>query len=325
MAPTELASPAVLAFLPSPTHNVWYLGPFPLRAYAICIIAGIIAAVVITDRRLQARGGPAKAVTDIAVWAVPSGILGARIYHVVTSPEDYFGASGHLVNVLKVWNGGLGIWGAIAGGAVGAWFACRRRGIPLELFADSLAPGLAVAQAIGRFGNWFNNELYGRATDLPWGLVVNEMDPSTGRAVKQLEGAYHPTFLYETLWCLGVAALVWWAGKRFQLDRGRAFALYVMAYVAGRFWIEALRKDEATYFFKGQLNFLGPLFPDGVRLNDFTCVIVFLGALIYFLRRKGPRKPLEAPTVPDTSGEESETGSSETGTSETGTSETGAG
>jgi prolipoprotein diacylglyceryl transferase len=280
----------VLALIPSPTRNVWYLGPVPIRAYALCIIAGIIAAVYITERRLRARGGPPGIVTDIAVWAVPFGIVGARVYHVLTSPDDYFGPTGSLLKAFEIWNGGLGIWGAVAGGALGAWLACKQRGLPLTVFADALAPGLAVAQAIGRLGNWFNNELYGRATDAAWGLQVHRMDPAVGRAVEQLPGAYHPTFLYEALWCLGVAALVWWADRRFRLGRGRAFALYAMAYVVGRFWIEALRIDEAKRFFAGDVDFLGPWFHDGIRLNDITSVVVFVGALIYFVARRGPRE-----------------------------------
>jgi prolipoprotein diacylglyceryl transferase len=281
---------AVLALLPSPTRNVWFLGPVPVRAYALCIILGIVAAVVITERRLRARGGPAGMVTDIAVWAVPFGIVGARIYHVLTSPDAYFGPGGSLLAALQIWNGGLGIWGAIAGGALGAWIACRQRGLPLTVFADALAPGLAVAQAIGRLGNWFNNELYGRPTDVPWALEIHRMDTVHGRAVELLPGGYHPTFLYEALWCLGVAALVWWADRRFQLGRGRAFALYVMAYTAGRLWIEALRIDEAQRFFAGHVDFLGPWFAGGVRLNVLTSIVVFLGALAYFLLRRGPRE-----------------------------------
>jgi len=274
-----------LASIPSPTTSVWHLGPLPLRAYALCIIAGVIAAIVISDRRLQARGGPKGAIMDVAVYAVPFGIIGARIYHVITSPQPYFGEGGHVLDALKIWEGGLGIWGAISGGALGAWIACRRLGLPLRVVADASAPGLAVAQAIGRFGNWFNNELYGRPTTLPWGLEIHVMDPKTGRAVVEngepvlRDGLYQPTFLYESLWCLGVAALVIWADKRFQLGRGRAFALYVMAYTAGRVWIEALRIDEANHIL-------------GLRLNVWTSILVFAGALLYFLTHRGPREQL---------------------------------
>ena len=223
----------VLAAIPSPTQGVWELGPLPLRAYALCIVAGIVAAVLITEKRWVARGGAPGDVLDIAVWAVPFGIIGGRIYHVISSPRAYFGEGGDPLRAFAIWEGGLGIWGAIAFGGVGAWIACRRRGIPLPAFADALAPGLLVAQAIGRLGNWFNNELYGGPTDLPWALTIYEWDG--GRAVARRRrragrrsGTFHPTFLYELLWNLAAAALVVWADRRFQLSHGRAFALYVV-------------------------------------------------------------------------------------------------
>jgi prolipoprotein diacylglyceryl transferase len=271
-----------LAALPSPTQGVWELGPLPIRAYALCIVAGIIAAVVLTEKRWIARGGAPGDVLDIAVWAVPFGIVGGRIYHVISSPRPYFGEGGDPLKALAIWEGGLGIWGAIAFGGVGAWIACRRRGIPLPAFADALAPGLLVAQAIGRLGNWFNNELYGGATDLPWALTIYEW--SNGRAGLDAAGepvvlgTFHPTFLYELLWNLAAAALVVWADRRFRLGHGRAFALYVVSYCAGRLWIELLRTDPAETFF-------------GVRLNVFTSIIVGLGALAYFWWMRGrPRE-----------------------------------
>ncbi|NJP32355.1 prolipoprotein diacylglyceryl transferase [Micromonospora thermarum] len=282
-----LASQTPLAALPSPTTAVWQVGPAPIRAYALCIIVGIVVACWVTERRLRQRGVAPGAVLDIAVWAVPAGIIGARIYHVITSPEKYFGTGGDWLKVFFVWEGGLGIWGAIAGGAVGAWFAARQLGIPFAVVADAAAPGLALAQAIGRLGNWFNNELYGGRTTLPWGLEIHRMDPDNpGRALRDdagrpilEEGLYHPTFAYELLWNLGVAALVLVLDRRFKLGRGRAFALYVMGYTAGRFWIELMRTDEANTIL-------------GVRLNVWTAAVVFLGALVYFLRVRGPREYL---------------------------------
>jgi len=275
---------SVLAAIPSPTQGVWELGPLPLRAYALCIVAGIVAAALITEKRWVARGGAPGEVLDIAVWAVPFGIIGGRIYHVISSPRPYFGEGGDPMRAFAIWEGGLGIWGAIAFGGVGAWIACRRKGIPLPAFADALAPGLLVAQAIGRLGNWFNNELYGGPTDLPWALTI--YDWQNGRAVigadgePVVAGLFHPTFLYEMLWNLAAAALVIWADRRFRLGHGRAFALYVLSYCVGRLWIELLRTDPAETLF-------------GVRINVFTSIVVGLLALAYLVWQRGrPREVL---------------------------------
>jgi prolipoprotein diacylglyceryl transferase len=252
---------------PSPAEGVWHLGPLPLRAYALCIIAGIVLAVWLGERRWVARGGHAGDVTEIATWMVPFGIVGGRLYHVITTPDPYFGDGGHPVHAFYVWEGGLGIWGAISLGGVGAWIGCRRRGIPLPAFADALAPGIVLAQAVGRLGNYFNQELYGRATDLPWAV---EIDPQHRPEDSLGQATYHPTFLYELLWNVGVAALVVWADRRFRLGHGRAFALYVAAYTVGRGWIEALRIDDAHHVL-------------GLRLNDWTSLLVFAGAVTYIV------------------------------------------
>jgi prolipoprotein diacylglyceryl transferase len=274
----------VLASIPSPTQGVWEIGPFPLRGYALCIIAGIVVACWLGERRWVARGGAPGDVLDISVWAVPFGIIGGRLYHVITTPEPYFGKGGDPLRAFAIWEGGLGIWGAIALGGVGAWIGCRRRGIPLPAWADALAPGIVLAQAIGRLGNWFNNELYGKATDLPWGLTIYRWDSSAGHAIAgangqpEVLGTFHPTFLYELLWNVGVALLVIWADRRFRLSHGRAFALYVAAYCAGRLWIETLRIDTAEHFF-------------GVRLNVFTSIVVGLLAIAYLVLQRGrPRE-----------------------------------
>ena len=296
-----------LAAIPSPTQGIWQLGPFPIRAYALAIIAGIALAVWITDRRWQARGGAPGDVLDIAVWAVPFGILGGRLYHVISSPGAYFGEGGQPLRALAIWEGGLGIWGAIALGGVGAWIACRRRGIPLPAFADAAAPGILVAQAVGRLGNWFNNELYGAATDLPWALTIYEW--SGGRAVvtsngqPEVLGTFHPTFLYELLWNLAAAGLVVWADRRFQLSHGRAFALYVASYSAGRLWIEMLRIDPANTFF-------------GIRLNVFTSIIVGLLAVAYLVWQRGrPREVIDRGSAARVMTAAPEEGSGETSTS----------
>ncbi|RXS65219.1 prolipoprotein diacylglyceryl transferase [Streptomyces sp. TM32] len=282
-----------LAFIPSPSTGVVYLGPVPLRGYAFCIIIGVFVGVWLGNRRWVQRGGRSGTVADIAVWAVPFGLVGGRLYHVITTYEPYFGPNGHPLDAFKVWQGGLGIWGAVALGAVGAWIGCRRRGIPLPAYADALAPGLALGQAIGRWGNWFNQELYGKPTDVPWALKISS-DPAIGR----IGGTYHPTFLYECLWCIGVAALVIWADKRFRLGHGRAFALYVAAYCAGRAWIEYMRVDEAHHIL-------------GVRLNVWTALIVFVLAVAYFVisAKKVPgREAVVEPGAQLAEGEEGDEG-----------------
>jgi prolipoprotein diacylglyceryl transferase len=265
-----------LADLPSPTKAQYHLGPIPVRMYAMCILAGILVAVWLGGKRWRARGGRPREVADIAIWAVPFGLAGGRLYHVLTSSGLYFGKDRDWVKAFYVWQGGLGIWGAIALGALGAYIGCRRRGASLRTFADAAAPGIVLAQAIGRWGNWFNNELYGSHTSLPWGLQVHVMGSLTQTAVLGADGQpelvpggpFHPAFLYESLWCAGVAALVIWADRKFTLGHGRAFALYVAAYTAGRFWIEALRTDPAHHVL-------------GMRLNDWTAILVFLGAVAY--------------------------------------------
>ena len=182
-APSGSLASIPLAEIPSPTQGVWHLGFIPIRAYALCIVLGIVAATVVSEIRMRRRGVPPYLVLDIVVWVVPFGIVGARIYHVLTSSADYFGSHGHPLNAFKIWEGGIGIWGGVAGGALGAFFACRRLGIPLWFFADALAPGLPLAQGIGRWGNYFNNELFGGPTKLPWGLKIYEWDTIAGRAV----------------------------------------------------------------------------------------------------------------------------------------------
>ena len=228
----------LLASIPSPSQGVWHLGPIPLRAYAFCIMLGVVVAVWVTTRRWVARGGASTEVFDLAMWAVPFGIVGARLYHVITDYQLFFGAGRDWTDMFRIWQGGLGIWGAVALGALGAWIGARRMGIRLTAFADAAAPGILLAQAIGRWGNYFNQELFGRPTTLPWGL---EIDVVHRPAAYLATPTFHPTFLYECLWCIGVAVLVVWADRRFTLGHGRAFFLYVIGYTIGRAWIEHLR------------------------------------------------------------------------------------
>lgn len=262
----------VLAAIPSPSRGVLHLGPLPLRAYAFMIIIGVIVAVWLTGRRLRARGVDPNFASDAGVGAVLLGIIGARIYHVITSPQAYFGKNGDVVHVLYVWNGGLGIWGAVAGGALGVWLACRRVGVSFLLFADAAAPGLIIAQAIGRWGNYFNQELFGRPTTLPWGLKIDFAHRPVGY---EQYATFHPTFLYESVWDLLVGATLLVIDRRARLGRGRLLALYIMLYTFGRGLIEALRIDDAEHFL-------------GLRLNDWTSLVVFLGALAMYVLIRNP-------------------------------------
>jgi prolipoprotein diacylglyceryl transferase len=281
----------ILASIPSPSQGVWHIGPLPIRAYALCIVTGIIAALVIGDRRWVARGGEKGVIYDIALWAVPFGLVGGRLYHVMTDWSTYFTEGGAgFAGALRIWDGGLGIWGAVALGGVGAWIGCRVRGIPLPAFGDAIAPGIILAQAIGRLGNYFNQELYGRETDMPWGLIIYDRENAAGQrdmlngvstGVPLFEHPVHPTFLYELLWNLLVFALLLWADRRFRLGHGRLFALYVAAYCVGRFCVELMRSDYATLI-------------AGIRVNTFTSTFVFIGAVIYIMAAKKGREDPES-------------------------------
>ncbi|MDP4676386.1 MAG: prolipoprotein diacylglyceryl transferase [Candidatus Nanopelagicales bacterium] len=258
----------LLASIPSPAQGSWSLGPIPIRAYALFIVAGIVVAVWWGGRRYVARGGRPGTIADIALWAVPFGIVGGRLYHVLSDWQLYFGPDGRgFVAALRVWDGGLGIWGAVAVGALGAWIGARRAGVALPPVADAIAPAIALAQAIGRWGNYFNQELFGSPTTLPWGLEIDVANRPTGYAEFD---TFQPTFLYESLWLIGVVVVLVWADRRYQMGHGRVFALYVALYCLGRLWIEALRIDAANTIL-------------GLRLNIWTAGIVGLGALAYFL------------------------------------------
>ncbi len=280
----------IQASIPSPTVSVIRLGPLPIHLYALCIVAGIVFALWLTDRRWRARGGVEHQVGDVAGWAVLFGIVGGRLYHVITDPELYFAHGKHPLDAIKIWDGGLGIWGAVALGALGAYIGCRRHHVNYVTFADACAPGILIAQALGRWGNWFNNELYGRATTLPWKLQIHELDVVNGKASRDAAGHaivlgyYHPTFLYELLWNLLIAGLLLEADRRRLLGRGQVFAGYVMGYTLGRFWVEALREDHANHVL-------------GMRVNSWVAILVFLGALAWFLRHRGSPRSV-ADSVP---------------------------
>jgi len=258
--------------IPTPSISVVEIGPFTIHFYALCIISGVALAIWLSNKRFVEAFPDARGVVgDVAIAAVPFGVLGGRLYHVATTPEKFFGSHGHPADILKIWQGGLGIWGAITLGGVGAFATylrlARTRNLPqFRYFADAVAPGIIFAQAIGRWGNWFNAELFGRPTTLPWGLEI----PRWAKPIGYEEFAtFHPTFLYESLWCLFIGFLLLRIGKR--LDPGQTFTLYIFGYCVGRLGFEMLRIDEAHHI-------------AGVRLNVFVALAVGLVSAALFRR-----------------------------------------
>ncbi|MHA7238851.1 prolipoprotein diacylglyceryl transferase [Arthrobacter sp. TMS1-12-1] len=277
------------ASIPSPPAE-WAsfgLGPVTIHAYALCILAGIILALLLTQKRFVSFGGHADAVWDIAIWAIPFGIVGGRLYHVFSSPDAYFGPDGDLARIPQIWQGGLGIWGAIALGAVGAWIGARRAGVKLSAFADAAAPGVLLAQAVGRLGNWFNQELFGAPTTLPWGLEIDADSPNFPSGAEP-GTLFHPTFLYELLWNLAGVALLLLLSRKIRLRGGRMFWLYAAYYTLGRVWIETLRIDDAE---------MVTLFGITQRLNVWTSIAVFLVSLAVLVYLSVRRGPVDAPSV----------------------------
>jgi prolipoprotein diacylglyceryl transferase len=263
----------MLELIPSPSSSQISLGPVTIHYYALCIITGITVAIWLSRKRYASYGGNPDDVTEAAVWAVPFGIIGGRIYHVITSPQKYFGENGNPVDAFRIWEGGLGIWGAILLGAVGAfiYFRTHKTTLRFNQFLDAIAPGVIIAQAIGRVGNYFNQEVFGKPTNLPWGIEI--------RPFKRPDGyeeflKFHPTFLYELIWCLFIAYLLIKLPsfiKKYVNNSGDVFALYVFGYTTGRLWIEALRIDEANYIL-------------GFRLNMWVCLFVLAGSAIYLFK-----------------------------------------
>ena len=258
----------MIASLPSPSSGVLELGPLSLRGYGLCIALGALAAIRFASSRQDRRGGPRGLVESIAWWAVPAGLIGARLYHVATDwnrgDPSY---ADEPLRAVRIWEGGLGIWGGVAlGTAVGCLVAARKGARPLRLM-DVAAPAIPIAQAIGRFGNWFNQELFGRPTDLPWGLRI---DPENRPSGFEASGTFHPTFLYESLWCLVVVGILLAVERRRRLKPGQLFALYVALYTVGRWVIETLRIDSATQV-------------AGFRVNELVAPAVGALAVIAFL------------------------------------------
>jgi len=267
----------VVTSIPSPPVSSFTIDVFSwtltIHYYALCIIAGIIVATLMTNRRLTKRGAEPWVVIDIALLAVPLAIIGARIYHVATHPGFYFGEGSDFTAVFRIWEGGIAIYGALIGGAIGAWLGSRWTGIRFTTFADALAPGLLLAQAIGRFGNWFNQELFGLPTDVPWGLEIDSDNPAFPAGL-QPGTLFHPTFLYEVIWnTIGVVVLLW-AGRRFVLQWGRLFGLYLVWYSAGRIVWETIRIDPSEIYF-------------GLRTNVWAAILgVVLGLAIMIVQKR---------------------------------------
>lgn len=262
----------MLHAFPTPSSSALEIGPLTIHYYALCIIAGVALAIWLGDKRFRAaepRG--AHVVSEVAIFAVPAGVIGGRLYHVITSPSAYFGSNGNPVNIFKIWEGGLGIWGAISLGFLGAFIRYRTLQKNIELpsfkvFADALAPGILLAQAIGRFGNWFNGELFGKPLKAWWALEVPLQYRPNG--FTQFE-SFHPTFLYEAIWCTAVAVVLLILGHKWK--PGQVFSAYVFAYCVGRFFIESIRIDEAHTI-------------AGLRVNVWVSAIVAICSLAYLAR-----------------------------------------
>ncbi len=284
---------ALVASIPSPPISFFQIGPFRLHIYALCIIAGIVVATLMTNHRLTKRGAERWVVLDIGLPAVILAMIGARIYHVLTHLGDYIGEGIDPWSWLYIWEGGIAIYGALIGGAVGAWIGCRWTGIRFWSFADALAPGILLAQAMGRFGNWFNQELFGLPTDAPWGLEISPSNPAfpPGLAPDTL---FHPTFLYEVVWNTMGAIVLLWLGHKFVLQWGKLFAVYLIWYGAGRIVWESIRIDPSEIIL-------------GLRVNVWAAILgVVLGIVIILVQNRrhtglepGPYSPGRGPEVPE--------------------------
>ncbi|MFV0374298.1 prolipoprotein diacylglyceryl transferase [Microbacterium sp.] len=276
---------ALVASIPSPPISSFQIGPFTIHIYALCIMTGIIVATLWTNARLTRRGAEPWVVIDIAILAVPLAIIGARIFHVLTHPGFYFGVDKDPWAVFYIWEGGIAIFGALLGGGLGAWLGCKWTGIRFWTFADALAPGLLLAQAIGRFGNWFNQELFGLPTDVPWGLEIEASNAAFPPGLA--EGTlFHPTFLYEVIWNVAGVFVLVWAGRRLRLQWGRLFGLYLIWYGSGRIVWESIRIDPSEVFF-------------GLRTNVWAALLgVALGLVIMVVQKRRHPGLEPSPYVP---------------------------
>ena len=279
---------ALIASIPSPGSNAIHLGPLQLRAYGFMIALGVLAGVWLTGRRMEAKQvGTSEDMSAIALWAVPAGVVGSRIYHVITDWKSFRGDWGR---AFKIWEGGLGIWGGVAAGVLVGLWAARRRGVDAASILGCAAPALPLSQAIGRWGNWWNQELFGKPTTLPWALRVS---PARVVELGYAPGTtFHPTFLYESLWNFGLCGVLLLIDRRYKPRPMRLFAMYVAGYTFVRFFIERLRIDFASKI-------------AGLRVNEWVSAIVFFLAVAYLLLRRssaGPYVPRLVDGPADTSG-----------------------
>lgn len=272
----------IFSAIPSPDISYIELGPIRVHFYALFILAGIVLALILTESRLRARGAEAGIALDISLWAIPFGILGGRFFHVLTHPDDYFFPGADLLAVFRIWEGGLAIYGALILGSLGAYIGARSAGIKFTSYLDAVAPGVLLAQAIGRWGNYFNNELYGVPTDLPWGLEIPSNNPAYPAGLP--DGVlFHPTFLYESIWSLTGVAILLAADRRFNLRWGKMLGLYLVYYSLGRVWIEAIRIDPSEIVL-------------GLRINIWSA-IVGVGVGVAIIAVQSMRHPGQEPSV----------------------------
>jgi phosphatidylglycerol---prolipoprotein diacylglyceryl transferase len=279
----------MVAYIPSPKHGIFHIGPLPLHAYGLMLAIGVLVATRVAERRWVRSGHDQKEFGAIVVPVVIAGVVGARIYHLFTG---YSWHDGGLVGTIEIWKGGLSIWGAVAGGFIAVVVLSRSRRLDALMLMDAIAPGVVLAQAIGRWGNYFNQELFGRPTTLPWGLEIDKAHRPLGF---ERYATFHPTFLYESLWCLIVFGTIVLVERRQTLRRGQVFALYIAMYTFGRIWFEALRIDDATRIF-------------GVRFNLLLSIVMCIFGIVWFvwLGRRQQAASTDARTVVEPAGAPSE-------------------
>lgn len=278
---------SILASIPSPSDGTIDVGPIPLHVYGLLLAVGVLTASWMTERRWVRWGRPAKEWSEVVVWIVIGGVVGARLYHVATDYEKF---EGDWLRVFQIWKGGLSIWGVVAGGLLAVVLVCRLRRIDTFLLTDAIVPGLLTAQAIGRWGNWFNQELFGEPTTLPWALEIDRAHRPEGFAQF---ATFHPTFLYESILCVGLVGLLLWVERRWRLRTGQLSALYLVTYCFGRFWLENLRIDDAKIV-------------AGLRINAWVSLAVLGCGLVWFFHagRRGRVDPGRYPEREDSAAPE---------------------